>query len=534
MAARIHPRMVTFGCGRNESVPSEEFGNKAANLATVSSLGVRVPPGFCLGVTLCEEYFASGQRLPPDLPDLLAAGISGLERATGLGFGSSRKPLLVSVRSGAPVSMPGVMETLLNIGLSRETVRGLISLSGNPKFAWDSYRRLIQSYGEVVCHQSPALYRAALRDAMEREGVTDEVELDPNTLRDLATEYERIFAQDGGGKFPDQAMRQLERAAEAVIRSWQSPRAEAYRRLNLIREARGTAVAVQAMVFGNLGSRSGAGVAFTRNPWKGDNQLLVDFKFGAQGEDVVSGDQSVSTQREFEEALPETFAELRETARRLESYFKDMQDLEFTVQNGELYILQTRSGKRSPYAALKIAVDLCQEGVISPSDVIWMLREVDLDSISVERVRTRDHPLAVGIPASGGVAAGDISFSSASAEAMASEGRRVILVRETPSPDDISGIRAAIGLLTARGARTAHAAVVARQLGRVCVVGCEGLAIDEIRRRCRISGHELREGATITIDGNSGKVFHGEVEHSSERPTALIAKLREWEQSLHL
>ncbi|HOT04303.1 MAG TPA: PEP/pyruvate-binding domain-containing protein, partial [Methanolinea sp.] len=291
---KLFPRMVTFGCGLDESVPAEEFGNKAASLATIASLGIRVPPGFCLGVTLCEEYFSSGRQMPPDMPDLLAAGISRLERATGLSFGGNRRPLLVSVRSGAPVSMPGVMETILNIGLSRETVRGLISLSGNPKFAWDSYRRLIQNFGQVVCHHSPTHYHAALREAMEQEGVEDEVELDARSLQDLATEYERIFAQNSGEKFPAGAMRQLEQAAEAVILSWESPRAEAYRRLNLIREARGTAVTVQAMVFGNMGSRSGAGVAFTRNPWKGNNELLVDFKFGAQGEDVVSGDQSVS------------------------------------------------------------------------------------------------------------------------------------------------------------------------------------------------------------------------------------------------
>ncbi|MCU0632288.1 MAG: PEP-utilizing enzyme [Methanolinea sp.] len=534
MAVKTYPRLVTFGCGFEESVPAEEFGNKAAHLATIASLGVRVPPGFCLGVTLCEEYFGSGETPPPDLPDLLKNGIARLEKATGLSFGSSRRPLIVSVRSGAPVSMPGVMETLLNIGLSRDAVRGLISLSGNPKFAWDSYRRLIQNFGEVICHHPPTLYRTALREVMESEEVEDEVELDAHSFRELANEYERIFAQNGGGKFPDSARVQLGQAAETVIRSWESPRAEAFRRLNLIREARGTAVTVQVMVFGNMGSRSGAGVAFTRNPWQGHNRILVDFKFGAQGEDVVSGDQSVSTQNEFQDALPEAFAELTGIAKTLESYYKDMQDLEFTIQNGELYILQTRSGKRSPYAALKIAVDLCQEGVISPSDVIWMLREVDLDAISIQRVRTRDHPIAVGIPASGGVAAGDIALSSARAEEMESLGREVILVRETPSPDDIPGIKAANALLTARGARTAHAAVVARQMGKVCVVGCGSLVIDEGRRRCLVGGQEFREGSRITVDGNSGNVFAGEVEHSSEQPRQLIAMVREWERSLQL
>ncbi len=534
MAARAYPRLVTFGCGLLDSVPAEEFGNKAANLATIASLGVKVPPGFCIGVTLCEEYFASDETLPPDLPDLLRNGIGCLEKATGLTFGSSRRPLLVSVRSGAPVSMPGVMETLLNIGLSRESVRGLISLSGNPKFAWDSYRRLIQNFGEVICNHPPALYRNMLRSFMEKEGVTDEVELDSLSLRELALEFERIFSLHAKTRFPDLAATQLAQAAEAVIRSWQSPRAEAFRRLHIIREARGTAVTVQAMVFGNIGTRSGAGVAFTRNPWQGHNRILVDFKFGAQGEDVVSGDQSVSTQNEFQEALPDTFGELGETAKKLESFFRDMQDLEFTVQNGELFILQTRSGKRSPYAALKIAVDLCREGVISPPDVVWMLREVDIESITIDRVRTRDHPIAIGIPASGGVASGEIALSSTRAEDMASEGRPVILVRETPSPDDIPGIKAARGLLTARGARTSHAAVVARQMGRICVVGCGSLTIDESRQRCLLAGQELRQGAMITVDGNSGKVFLGEVEYTAERPGHLIEMVREWERSLQL
>ena len=534
MAVRAYPRLVTFGCGLPDSVPAEEFGNKAAGLATIASLGVRVPPGFCLGVSLCEEYYRSGEALPPDLPDLLGAGIARLEKVCGLSFGSTRKPLLVSVRSGAPVSMPGVMQTLLNVGLSRESVRGLVSLSGNPKFAWDSYRRLIGNIGEVVCGHPPAQYRTALRGAIAREGVADEVELDAISLRELASEYERVFTLTGGRDFPAQASAQLEMAVEAVIRSWESPRAEAFRRLHLVGEARGTAVTVQAMVFGNRGTRSGAGVAFTRNPWQGKNQLLVDFKFGAQGEDVVSGDQSVSTQDEFREALPEVFRELLDTAKKLESYFKDMQDLEFTVQEGELFILQTRSGKRSPYAALRIAVDLCREGVISPADVIWMLRDVDLDAISIDCIRTKDHPIAVGIPASGGVAAGEIAFSSARAEELGEDGRTIVLVRETPSPDDIPGIRAARALLTARGARTAHAAVVARQMGRICVVGCEGLVIDESRRRCRIGGQEFMEGSVITLDGNTGRVFRGEVEFSTEPPSHLLSVVKEWERSLQL
>lgn len=534
MTAKAYPRLVTFGCGLPDNVPSEEFGNKAANLATIASLGVRVPPGFCLGVSLCEEYFKSGKKLPFDLPDLLKAGTSRLEKTTGLSLGSSRKPLLVSVRSGAPVSMPGVMETILNIGLSRESVRGLISLSGNPRFAWDSYRRLIQNFGEVICRHPSGLYRRALHAAMEKEGVTDEVELDAFSLRDLAYEYERIYSLTEGQKFPEQAMEQMGMAVEAVIGSWEGPRAEAFRRLNLIREVRGTAVTIQNMVFGNIGTRSGAGVAFTRNPWQGDSRILVDFKFGAQGEDVVSGNQSATTQDEFREALPGVYQELLDTAKRLELFFKDMQDLEFTVQDGEIFILQTRGGRRSPYAALKIATDLCQEGIISPPDVIWMLREVDIDAITIDFIKTKDHPIAVGIPASGGVAAGAIAFSTPRAEELASEGQDVILVRETPSPDDIPGIKASCALLTARGARTAHAAVVARQMGKICVVGCEDLVLDESRKRCLISGQEFSEGSIITVDGNSGRIFRGEVEYSTDRPSRLIELVREWERRLQM
>lgn len=534
MTTKGYPRLLTFGCGLPDSVPAEEFGNKAANLATIATLGVKAPPGFCLGVSLCEEYFKSGKNLPPDLPDLLKVGISRLEKTTGLSFGNNRKPMLVSVRSGAPVSMPGVMETILNIGLSRESVRGLISFSGNPRFAWDSYRRLIQNFGEVICGHPSGLYRTALHAAMEREGVADEVELDALTLRELAYEYERIYSLTEGQKFPEQATEQIGMAVEAVIRSWESPRAEAFRRLNLIREVRGTAVTIQNMVFGNIGTRSGAGVAFTRNPWQGDSRILVDFKFGAQGEDVVSGDQSATTQDEFREALPDVYRELLDTAKKLEVFFKDMQDLEFTVQDGELFILQTRSGKRSPYAALKIAADLCHEGIISPQDVIWMLREVDIDAITIESVQTHDHPIGVGIPASGGVAAGEIAFSTPRAEEMESEGRDVILVRETPSPDDIPGIQASLALLTARGARTAHAAVVARQMGKVCVVGCEGLVLEESRRRCLISGQEFSEGSIITVDGNSGRIFRGEVEYSTDRPSRLIDMVREWERGLQM
>jgi pyruvate,orthophosphate dikinase len=286
------------------------------------------------------------------------------------------------------------------------------------------------------------------------------------------------------------------------------------------------------MVFGNMGSRSGAGVAFTRNPWQGTDGLIVDFRFGAQGEDVVSGDQSAVSPAVFSESMPDVFRELQDIGKKLEMHYRDMQDLEFTVQEGALFLLQTRPGKRSPYAALKIAVSLCQEGIISQADVIWLLRDIDLDSLSLRRVISRDYPVAVGIPASAGVASGKIAFSGEQAEQEAGQGHEVILVRETASPDDLPGIAAAKGLLTMRGARTSHAAVVARQMGKICVVNCANLEIDASRRRCILSGHELREGEVISIDGNSGNVYVGAVEYTEEKPTDLIARVRAWEREM--
>jgi pyruvate,orthophosphate dikinase len=531
---KIGERMVRIGYGVLDDVPSADFGNKAASLATMSQLGIPVPPAFSLSVALCEEYYRAGESLPDDFSGLLKNGIAFLEKATGLVFGGSRRPLLVSVRSGAPVSMPGVMDTLLNVGLNRDTVRGLISLSGNPRFAWDSYRRLLEDFSRVVFRQDPRPYRAALREALEAEDLSDEIELASGNLRDLALAYERIFSATIERRFPSDVHEQLSLAAEGVIRSWKNPRAEAYRRMNLLADVRGTAVTVQAMVFGNMGSRSGAGVAFTRNPWQGTDDLIVDFKFGAQGEDVVSGDQSAATPAEFRESMPDVYRELVEIGKKLELHYRDMQDLEFTVQEGVLYILQTRSGKRSPYAALKIAVSLCQEGMITPSDLIWLLRDIDLDSISIRKVISRDYPVAVGIPASAGVATGGIAFSGERAERDAAGSRPVILVRETASPDDLPGIAAAQGMLTMRGARTSHAAVVARQMGKICVVNCTNLEIDLPRRRCHLSGHELREGEVISIDGNSGNVYIGAVEYAEEKPSDLIARVRAWERELQM
>ncbi len=523
MASNV-PRMVTFNHGPQVEITSEDFGGKAAGLAKISKLGLPVPPGFSLNVSICEEYYHNGGRLPSDVPDLLRQGILFIEKATGLTFGG-RKPLLISVRSGAPVTMPGIMDTLLNVGLNRETLRGMIFLSGNPRFSWDCYRRLMEKFGEVVYHHDAGQYRSLLKNAMKRERVPDETELDSGSLKLLAEEYERIFLA-GGSRLTEDVYQQLELAVVSVLRSWMNPRAEAFRNMNLVHDVRGTAVTVQAMVFGNMGSRSGSGVAFTRNPWSGENKPLIDFKFGAQGEDVVSGERSAPT-KELQETMPNIHHELNAAGRKIESHFKDMQDIEFTVQEGKLYILQTREGKRTPLAALRIAVELCQEGIISPHEALERLREVDVESIRIQKLITRDAPLARGISASGGVASGRIAFTGETAKWFSAEG--AILVKEMVTPDDIPGITACEGILTARGARTSHAAIVAIQMGKVCIVNCPALELDIPNRRCRLGGRGFSEGDVITLDGDSGSVYPGKVEVSYERPLALIDIVKGWE-----
>jgi pyruvate,orthophosphate dikinase len=521
------PRMVTFGHGPQDEIKSEDFGNKAAYLARIAKLGIQVPPGFSLNVSICEEYYLNGERLPRDLPDLLRQGIAFIERATGLTFGG-RKPLLVSVRSGARVTMPGVMDTLLNVGLNRETLRRMIFLTGNPRFSWDCYRRLLENFGELVFSHDARQYGSLLKDTMKRNGVLDEVELESSSLKSLAEEYERIFLA-GGRKLPEDVYEQLELAVVAVLQSWMNPRAQTFRRMNLVGNVRGTAVTVQAMVYGNIGPLSGAGVAFTRNPWTGEKELLLDFKFGAQGEDVVSGAQSAVTQRELLETMPQVYQELLAVGKKIESHFKDMQDIEFTMQEGKLYILQSRDGKRAQLAALRIAVELCQEGIISPQEALGRLRGVDIESIIIQKVISHDSPLASGVSASSGVASGRIAFTGEVAERFSAEGH-VILVKEMVTPDDIQSITICAGILTARGARTSHAAVVARQMGKVCIVNCTDLEIDVPNHKCRLGGRELSEGAVITLDGNAGLVYldHGKVEVVHEKPLALIDVVKSW------
>jgi pyruvate, orthophosphate dikinase len=519
------PRIVLLGHDKDSSVLAEYFGSKAFGLAGMENIGIPVPAAFALNATICKEYHDKSRVLPSDVPELLRKGIAFLEESTGQGFGSEDRPLLVAVRSGAPVSMPGIMDTVLNVGLNRQTLRGLIYLTGNPRFSWNTYCRFLENYGTKVFSHKQSNFDSLKKQAMKSEGITDEIHLDYLILRELAKEYEGIYTAKERALVSD-IQKQLTHATEAVLDSWVKPRALEFRKMNRVAGVVGTAVLIQAMVFGNMGTDSGSGVGFTRNPWSGENRLTVDFRFGSQGEDVVSGDYSATTQLDLEKTMPNVYGELFIIAKKLESYFKDMQDFEFTVERGRLYLLQSRSGKRSPLAALRIAVEMCQDEIISRQEALSLLKDLDMNRVAIQRLDTKEPPIAQGISASTGVATGRIALTSKKAEETTKD--PVILVREMASPDDIPGINASKGLLCARGVRTSHAAVVARSIGKVCIVDCRELSIDLHNHRCQLRDRKLSEGETITLDGNSGLVYLGAIPTVSEKPVDLVATVEQW------
>ncbi|MCC7017098.1 MAG: pyruvate, phosphate dikinase [Rhodospirillales bacterium] len=524
--AAIH--FIGGGQAGTPAAGAERVGQKAYNLIRMAALGLPVPPAFALDTSLCRAFFAAGERLPPSGNDLLAAGIHWLEGVTGATFGGARRPLLVSVRSGATVSMPGMMDTVLDIGLNDATVQSLIRATGNPRLAWDSYRRLIQSYAEIVRGCPPEPFARIIERFVGAGSWSGPEEFDTETLKALAEEFLELVRPLTGAAFPQDPRAQLAEAAAAVFRSWNSPRAVEYRRLYRLSEEAGTAVTVQTMVFGNGGGTSGAGVGFTRNPATGADELYVDYLPGTQGEDVVSGRFAVRDARHLALVLPKVHAELNRIKPVLEREFKDIQDFEFTVQEGRLYMLQTRSGKRTPWAAVQIAVDLVNQGMIEPAMALERLAEIDLDSVARIRLDASGEPIARGTPASTGVAVGRAAFDSRQARTMAEKGEVAILIRGGTAAEDIEGIAAADGILTARGCRTSHAAVVARQLGKVCVVGCGGLRIGEDGQECTIGGRPFAPGDPLSIDGDSGAVFAGQVAVRRERPDAALAKISEW------
>ncbi len=497
---------------------AKEVGNKAWNLMRMTAAGLPVPAAFVLPAEWCGRIGASVDDHA--LRDALSSGIATLESATGLGFGSPRRPLLVSVRSGAAVSMPGMMETVLNIGMNAETVEGLIGSTGNPRLAWDCYRRLVQGYAEVV----QGLPRAPFDELAEKQR-----EFDYRTLRALTHDLLQRFQELAGVPFPQDPYEQLRRASAAVFQSWNAPKAMTYREANQIDHDGGTAVTIQRMVFGNAGGDSGSGVAFTRNPATGLPELYLDFEFNGQGEDVVAGRLAAQGDRRLRGALPSAWADLEHAAHSLEALFHDAQDFEFTLQSGTLYLLQARSAKRTPWAALRIAVDQVEEGLIGPSEALSRLGSIDF--CSVARTRLADpaqEPVARAQVASMGVASGAIALDSEAANRMAGAGTPVILVRRETETADIGGMLSATGILTATGGRTSHAAVVARQLGKVCLVSCRELEIDLERRGCRIGSKCFNEGDFVSIDGNDGGIYAGKLEVISERPERELARIAAW------
>jgi pyruvate,orthophosphate dikinase len=488
----------------------------------MAAAGLRVPAGFVLPPTWSNRPIA----------DALSEGVARLERRTGLGFGSPRRPLLVSVRSGSAVSMPGMMETVLDVGMNADSVEGLIRLTGNPRLAWDSYRRLIQGYAEVVQCMSAGPFEQLVARAVEQAGVASDRDLDFRSLRQLARDMTNLYHELGGEVFPVDPCEQLNQAAAAVFQSWDAEKAVAYRQLNGIGEGLGTAVTVQAMVFGNAGGESGSGVGFTRNPATGEHELYLDFRFNGQGEDVVAGRQRTEDHERLRQTLPAVWRQIESTRQTLESLFRDAQDFEFTLQNGMLYLLQSRDAKRSDWAALRIAVDLVREGLIKPAEARRRLQGIDLARVSKTRFETHSGQLlARAQAASIGVVSGAVALDSEAAERMSKEGATVVLVRRDTATSDIRGMASAGGILTASGSRTSHAAVVARQLGKVCLVGCANLEVDLPRRRCKIGGQTVNEGDYVSLDGNEGCVYSGRLNVVTERPEREIKALKQWERN---
>jgi len=518
------------------------LGGKGANLAEMAKIGLPVPPGFTVPTSVCTYFYANGETYPASLADEVTAGLAHIEAITGKRFGDVADPLLLSVRSGARVSMPGMMDTVLNLGLNDATVEGLARASGDARFAWDSYRRFIQMYADVVLGMDHYAFEEALELVKEDRGVTLDTELDADDLKALVAQYRAKVKAALGRPFPQDVHEQLWGAIGAVFGSWKSERARVYRRLNGIPEEWGTAVTCQAMVFGNMGDTSATGVAFTRDPATGERAIYGEYLLNAQGEDVVAGirtpqyltraarERAGAKAVSLEEALPDTYAELAHVFDLLERHYRDMQDIEFTVERGRLWMLQTRSGKRTAKAALRTAVEMADEGLISRRDAVLRVEPAALDQLlhpTLDPAAPRE-VLTRGLPASPGAASGAIVLDAVMAEKRASQGDAVILVRTETSPEDIAGMHAAAGILTARGGMTSHAAVVARGMGRPCVSGAGAVVVDLAARTVRIGGRALTEGDTITIDGASGEVMAGRVPTVEPELAGDFARLMEW------
>jgi len=489
----------------------ELLGGKGANLAEMTSLGMPVPQGFTITTEACTQYYEDGERINDEIQAQIMEYIAKMEEITGKKFGDLENPLLVSVRSGARASMPGMMDTILNLGLNEDVVQVIAKKSGNPRWAYDCYRRFIQMYSDVVMEVGKKYFEELIDKMKEDRGVTQDVELTAADLKELAEQFKAEYKSKIGAEFPTDPKEQLMGAIKAVFRSWNNPRAIIYRRMNDIPGSWGTAVNVQSMAFGNMGDDCGTGVAFTRNPATGEKKLMGEFLTNAQGEDVVAGVRTPMPIQEMEQKFPEAFAQFQEVCQRLENHYRDMQDMEFTVENGKLYMLQTRNGKRTAAAALKIACDLVDEGMIDEKKAVSMIDPRNLDTLLHPQfdpaALKKATPVANALPASPGAACGKAVFTAEDAKEWAERGEKVILVRLETSPEDIEGMVAAQGILTVRGGMTSHAAVVARGMGTCCVSGCGAIKMDEENKKFELSGRTYVEGDWISLDGSTGNIY---------------------------
>ncbi|HUN65712.1 MAG TPA: pyruvate, phosphate dikinase [Bacteroidota bacterium] len=535
--------IYSFGGGKADGKADmkELLGGKGANLAEMTNIGLPVPPGFTISTEVCNYFLAHRGALPKDFRKNVLAAMQKVEKLTGKKFGDPKKPLLVSIRSGARASMPGMMDTILNLGLNDVTIKGLIELTGNPRFAYDSYRRLVQMYGDVVMGLKPVSkddrdpFEVIIERKKEQRGVHNDTDLSADDLRDLVHDFQTEIRKKLGKEFPQDPLEQLWGAIGAVFNSWMNDRAIAYRKLNGIPAHWGTAVNVQAMVFGNMGDNCGTGVAFTRNPSTGENVFYGEFLFNAQGEDVVSGVRTPLAIHRLAERYPDIHGQLLKVRKILEKHYRDMQDIEFTIEEGKLYMLQTRNGKRTGFAALRVAVDMVAEKLITPEEAVMRVEPEQLNQLlrpifdyqeKADAVKG-GRLLAKGLNAGPGAATGRVVFNAADAEEWKKRGERVILVRIETSPEDIRGMDASEGILTARGGMTSHAALVGRQMGKVCVVGCGALDIDYTARTMTVAGKTVREGDYISIDGSTGEVINGQLK---TKPSDVVRILVEKEK----
>ncbi len=491
------------------------LGGKGANLAEMTNIGLPVPQGFTITTEACTQYYEDGREINPEIQSQINEYIGKMEEITGKKFGDSENPLLVSVRSGARASMPGMMDTILNLGLNEDVVNVIAEKSNNPRWAWDCYRRFIQMYSDVVMEVGKKYFEQLIDEMKDKKGVKQDVELDADDLKELARQFKEEYKEKIGEDFPDDPKVQLMGAVKAVFRSWDNPRANVYRRDNDIPYSWGTAVNVQAMAFGNMGDDCGTGVAFTRDPATGAKGLFGEFLTNAQGEDVVAGVRTPMHIAEMEEKFPEAFKEFKEVCKTLENHYRDMQDMEFTVEHGKLYMLQTRNGKRTAQAALKIACDLVDEGMRSEEEAVAMIDPRNLDTLLHPQFDAKalkeSTPAGKGLGASPGAATGKIVFTAEDAENWAARGEKVVLVRLETSPEDITGMKASQGILTVRGGMTSHAAVVARGMGTCCVSGCGDIAMDEENKCFTLAGKTYHEGDYISIDGSTGNIYDGKI-----------------------